>query len=92
MLEADKALLIDVLQTAIPEAQGAAVGVEAVVATGKVEGIAVGLALRQVAEHGDQFFIARLVAQAGGAQVPRLQGQPADFRRADAGALIGRRQ
>ncbi|MCY1463856.1 hypothetical protein D9M71_818090 [compost metagenome] len=65
VLQAHEALLIDIFEAPVPEAGGGAIGVEAVVATGIVEGIAVGLALGQVAEHGDHFLVAGFVAQAG---------------------------
>ncbi|MNE95302.1 hypothetical protein D3C80_1933700 [compost metagenome] len=72
MLEANKTLLVDILQAAIPEAQGTAVGVETVIAPGEVEGVTFGLTLRQVSKHRDELFITGFVTQAGGTQVSGL--------------------
>ncbi|MDT4849833.1 hypothetical protein FQZ97_839630 [compost metagenome] len=96
VLEAEVALVIDILQLGVPGADRGAVGVEGVVGAAIVEAVRAdqpaGVAQRDETEHGAQFLITGLVAQAGGTQLAALQGQPGDLVGDDAGALIGRRQ
>src|SRR3990167_278663 len=65
VLEADKPLVVDVLQLGIPGPDRGAAGVEGIVGTAIVEALAAAGALRQVAEHGQNPGVTGLVAEAG---------------------------
>ncbi|MNG24389.1 hypothetical protein D3C84_1091100 [compost metagenome] len=91
MLEAEETLVIDVLQLGVPGADAGAFVVERVVGTGIVEAVAAGLALRHGTDHGLYLVVATFVAQTGGAQLPRLQGQSGALVGNQANALVGRR-
>ncbi|MNL33335.1 hypothetical protein D3C87_1552420 [compost metagenome] len=65
VLEADKALVVDIFQLAEPGADRSALFIEGVIGAGEVEAITADLALRYMTEHRLHLFVAGLVAQAG---------------------------
>ncbi|MCY1443106.1 hypothetical protein D9M71_595050 [compost metagenome] len=89
VLQANEALLVDVLQLTVPKADAALIGIERIIPTHIVERVAFGLSHRHMAKHRVHLAVATFVAQVGAFQVPGLHSQPVDFRRTQTQALIG---